>query len=187
MKNLLCIFDFICERNIIEAISIVILVSMALYGDIKEYKIKNKLNLSFILWGILYNMLMGNLKLAFWGLILPLVLFPLFAVKMIGAGDIKLFCAIGAMSCFPHIVWIMGISILLNGLIAVLLLFKRRSGGFGRLWNWFKLILYSRKFYPYQELSSENKGLFRYAYGIFIGGICYAIKIVLEGDGFVWF
>lgn len=181
MKNISFIY------KIVEAIILAAVAAAALYGDIKEYKIKNKLNFSFIVIGILYNIILGKISSSLGGLIFPLIMFPLFAAGMIGAGDIKLFCAIGAISGFPYIIWIMTVSILLNGVIAFILLIKRRDKGFSELWEWFKFIFYTRKFHRYQRLNKENKSVFRYAYGIFGGTILFCAKIILEGDAFVWF
>lgn len=182
MKNIQFIVNY---KIYIEAFLVLSLSLCALYTDIKSFKIPNKLNLIFIIFGLAYNLVIGNIKLAVIGLLLPMVMFPLFAAGMIGAGDVKLFCALGAISAFPNIIRIMAYSIFMNGIIAVfLLIFRRQFSVFKKLFNWIKYCIMSCTVMKYQVLNSKNKSSFRYAYGITVGCVYYVVTSLLLGGAY---
>lgn len=184
MRNLQYIVNlFVNYQSLLRAILVLILALIALKTDIKSYKIPNKLNLIFIVFGLILNLIIGNIKLSLIGMLFPMILFPLFICRMMGAGDIKLFCALGSIVCFPHIVKIMAYSIIFNGIIAIIFMLVRKNyGGFIRLWNWFKYMLTGGMFMVYQSLDKNNKNIFRYAYGIVLGCIYYLVTdFILEG------
>lgn len=83
------------------------IVLIAMIIDIKTYKIPNVLCLISLGVGILYSILYDGLYgiyMSLVGMILPIiVLFGFFALGIMGAGDIKLFAALGA---FIHLeIW----------------------------------------------------------------------------------
>lgn len=183
MKNIQSIVDFfVVNKNFFETIMIIALSSIALYTDIKSYKIPNKLNLTFIILGLSFNLIIGNFKSGIIGMIFPMIMFPLFALRLIGAGDIKLFCALGAIATFPHIINIMAYSIILNGIIAVaLLVIRKQYRTFKNLFNWIKCCIISRTIMKYQVLDSKSKSSFRYAYGIALGCVYYIFSTIWGG------
>lgn len=189
MKNIQFIVDFLADyKSLITPILLMMLSLAALYTDIKSFKIPNKLNLTFIIIGLLFNSLMGNFKYSIIGLLFPMILFPLFALRMIGAGDIKLFCAIGSIVTFPNIINVMVYSIVLNGVIAVILLIIRKEFKiFSKLFNWLKLCVFSHNIMPYQTLDNRSKTAFRYAYGILLGCVVYIIVTIFGGGKYVIF
>ena len=72
----------------------------AVVQDIKQRKIKNATVLMCLAAGIIFSLVPQGpctLKNSLIGAAIPLVLFPFFALKMLGAGDIKAFCALGAV------------------------------------------------------------------------------------------
>ena len=97
---------------IIKIILLLCIVSVSVYTDIKENKIKNKYLLVALILGLAISLLTGGIagiKDSFLGIIVPFILlFLFFAMRMFGAGDIKLFCTIGA---------IMGLNFALNNII----------------------------------------------------------------------
>ena len=70
----------------------------AVYTDRKRGKIENKLLLLSYVFGIILNVISGDLSLIAYGfkmsLVIFLLLFPLYLIKGLGAGDIKLLCVI---------------------------------------------------------------------------------------------
>ncbi len=154
-----------------------LLVSIALYTDLKVFKIKNQLTGSFIVLGLLYHFVQGNLINSLGGLIFPLILFPLFALRMMFAGDIKLFCALGAVVCFPNIVGITLLSIVLNGIIAMVLLITRKNGRkrFQYLFDYIKRCFLLKTILQYTEVNREDNGFYRYTYGIAICVYLYSV------------
>lgn len=183
MKNIQFIVDNLFNyREYIKSILVIAISIAALVNDLKYFKIPNKLNLTFIVAGLLLNACLGNVKLALAGMAFPMILFPLFAVRMMGAGDIKLFCAVGAIVGFPNIVSIICYSVIFNGIIAVLLLiFRKEKGGFAHIVEWLKCCFFNSRIVKYQSLDKKNRNIFRYAYGIFLGCICYVIADLVLG------
>lgn len=84
---------------------------LAMIQDIRTFRISNRLILYGIASGFFIHLLQFNLlSILSWfsGLLVPIILlFPLFYIRALGAGDIKLFsviaCFIGPSSCFPII------------------------------------------------------------------------------------
>ena len=57
--------------------------------DIKGFKIKNKVVLPTIILGLIYGLICNGFLDSIHGMLIPLVLFPLYALRMLGAGDVK--------------------------------------------------------------------------------------------------
>ncbi|MBQ7264497.1 MAG: prepilin peptidase [Firmicutes bacterium] len=183
MKYIEFIADFLTkQKSCITSLLLILLTIAAVYNDIKSYKIPNKLNFTFAFIGLAYNCVTGSFQGAIYGMLFPMLLYPLFMARMMGAGDIKLFCAIGSIVGIPDIIKILCYSILANGLIALLLLAVRKQGmKFRNIFNWFKTCFAIGKIVEYQSLESKNKGIFRYAIGIMFGVIYYIITDIILG------
>ena len=125
MKNLLFTLN---NARFISAVVLLVFASIALYQDIRYMKIYNKLNLAMAVSGIIFSLLTGNIVSSVEGLFLPLVLLPLFALKMLGAGDIKFFCAAGAWLGFPLVISFTAVSIMVNAVVAVIFMLSRKNG-----------------------------------------------------------
>lgn len=153
----------------------IIFSGAAVYQDFKWYKIKNKLCLTFMVLGLVLNfMFLGidGMIDSVIGLLIPLILFPLFAVKMLGAGDIKAFCAIGAIIGKSNIWYAMAYSIISGGVIAVLFIIIRKNAKerLNSLYTYFWTSIGMRKLLTYG--GDKNDGSkFRFSYGIMLGSI----------------
>lgn len=151
-----------------------ILVFIAIIQDIKYFKVKNSTNLLFIIVGLTISILENNFSNFVLGILFPLSLLPLFIFNMLGAGDIKLFCAIGSIVGYPKILTFVFTSIVLNGIIAFILMFIRKQN-FLYFSNWLKLCIFSRKMFPYIDYNKKHSNMFRYTFGIGIAAILIAI------------
>ena len=87
--------------------------------DIKGFKIKNKVVLPTIIIGLIYGLISNSFLDSIYGLLIPLVLFPLYALKMLGAGDVKALCAIGSVLGFKLSVMTMLLTFVSGGVIAL--------------------------------------------------------------------
>jgi prepilin peptidase CpaA len=108
----------------------VVVLAAAAY-DLKIRKIPNWLNLSGLILGLGLNCFVlhaAGLRLALLGLgVALLVYFPLFIVRGMGAGDVKLMVAIGAIAGPRNWFLIFLATSLLGGLAAlVLVIYKKR-------------------------------------------------------------
>ena len=151
------------------------------------HKIKNKTVLAGILGGLTLNLITLNIKNSLIGAVVPLVLFLLFAIGYMGAGDVKLFCAIGAVAGFPSIIKVVLYSFVFCG--AYILIdaarYKGIGGLFHDLWEDFKCLMLSGRF-----LSSKKKRRTPMAVPIFLAVLLWAFsgsEVELARDRAVYF
>lgn len=166
---------------ILQSCAGVIFSIIAAMQDYKEYKIKNKLVLVFIAVGLIINLFRGGLPGllgSLIGMIIPIILFPLFALNMLGAGDIKAFMALGAIFGYKNIVMVMCFSFIAGGIIGILLIAVRKNGfqRIKKLGEYLKVTFLSKSLMKYDGLK-EKDAVFRFAYAIAIGCLCFAIYI----------
>lgn len=147
---------------------------ITLYTDIKENKIKNKHLVVPLALGIfisIFNDGLYGLKDSLLGILLPFVfLFIFFALRMIGAGDIKLFCTIGAIMGFKFIenniiytFFVAGVVVIIK-LIFTGKLFTTIKG----IYYYFKAIFIGKNLIEFPK-GEDNS--FPFAIAIFIGTI----------------
>lgn len=79
-----------------------LIAGWALSTDLRSHRIKNLTAAVGLVGGLVLHF--PELRLSLIGCILPLALFPLFCIRFMGAGDIKLLCALGALVCYPEII-----------------------------------------------------------------------------------
>lgn len=105
-----------------------VMLATALYFDLRYQRIPNKLCLLTLLLGITINTTLGNLTglgQSISGAILALViLLPAFAFRLLGAGDVKIMVAIGALSGPLIISWSIAYAIIFGVFTSVLLAMK---------------------------------------------------------------
>lgn len=170
----------------IKYILIILLLTIALYTDTKAYKIKNNVIILFLLLGLIINYAyLGFNGIEVWviGLIVPFILlFILFMLKMIGAGDIKLISTIGG---------ILGIEFLINASIYIIIIatiiaiikmirYKQLRSRLVYFYNYVLDIVITKKIGPYCELKSEDKSyIIRLSYAISGGTIIQILKDIL--------
>ncbi|QHQ60251.1 hypothetical protein Ana3638_05205 [Anaerocolumna sedimenticola] len=98
--------------------------------DLKSYKISNLI----ITFGLILGFIMNyseqgwtSLSLCFFGMLLPvLLLFPLFLMKALGAGDIKLFSVVGCFCGAANVYHSIGAAFVIAAFLSMLHLIKHR-------------------------------------------------------------
>lgn len=165
-----------------------LLVLLALISDIRTCKIKNQIVFPFMGIGILTNTVIGGLNGVAYSLIgicMPLlVLLLLFVLRMLGAGDIKLFAAIGAIMGVKFALYTIACSFLIGGVIAIFILIFNKNGMRRLLYfiNYIRNCIFSFSLLPYGDFNKNDKGThFRFAYAIASGTIVQAIYIISSG------
>ena len=160
---------------------------MALVWDIRTHKIKNVIVFPFVLAGIATNFLESGVEGAAQSLaamLVPILLMGvLYALRMLGAGDIKLFCAVGAIMGLEFVLYTTAFSFLAGGCIAVVLLLLRRNAKkrFLHLFHYLKNLFRSFSFVPYTDFQdTSDGGKFPFAIAIFCGA---AVESVIR----TWF
>jgi len=117
-------------------ILLAVVALLAGYYDIRFRRIPNWLTLPTVLVGLALNALLANpfwdgLKDAGLAILLALALnFPLYLLRALGAGDVKLLAAIGALVGWRDWIAIFWSSLLLAGVLAVILIVS--SGRVGK-------------------------------------------------------
>lgn len=112
-----------------------------------------------------------------YGMLIPFILFPLFMLRMLGAGDIKALCAIGSIVCFKLSVYTILFSIIGGGIIALLFMIFRKNSieRFKIFFKYLKLCFFLRKLLSY-EAFSDSKSIFRFSFGIAAGFTLTVLK-----------
>lgn len=154
---------------------------MALASDIKGYRIRNKLTFSFMLAGLGTNLILGGIKgvsEALLGILVPFVLLILlYALRLLGAGDVKLFCALGAILGYSDVLKVMVYSFIAGGVIASIILLIRKNAKERILHfiNYLKYSMLTFSLQPYTDFDNKDGGKFRFAYAVASGGIIYIL------------
>lgn len=108
-------------------------IAIAFVGDVRSMTISNRLNGSFFALAILLRFIAEGWAGGAYALtgaaagFIPLL--ALYALKGIGAGDVKFFAALGALIGAAAILQVFMYAVLFGGFIGVLLLVARRSFG----------------------------------------------------------
>ncbi|AZN43002.1 A24 family peptidase [Paenibacillus albus] len=112
--------------GIVVSTMVVLLVAAAFISDIRSMRIPNKLTVSFLGAGVLYHLIAEGLNGVGYSLLgalaglLPLLI--LYALRGIGAGDVKFFAALGALIGAVNVLHVLTSSVLYGGLLGVLML-----------------------------------------------------------------
>lgn len=148
--------------------------------DIKGFKIKNKVVLPTIIIGLIYGLICNSFLDSIYGMLIPLVLFPLYALKMLGAGDVKALCAVGAVLGFKLSVMTLLLTFVSGGVIAFgfMLFNKNFIKRFKNLFNYLKMSFFMRKMDKYNYGGSE-KSYFRFSFAITAGTILAIVNYYL--------
>src|SRR5262249_33400855 len=153
----------------------IILVSATTAGilDLRERRIPNWLVLLTIAVSFVFHIAMSGLSglwsSALGALIGTAVLFPLFLLRGMGAGDGKFFCALGAAVPYQYVFVVLFLSVVVAALLAVLRIFYGRAVlgtlvNMGRLIGW----LGRGRFKPHPVLNLRNQGALSVPFGVAI-------------------
>ncbi|BBH24776.1 hypothetical protein Back11_61210 [Paenibacillus baekrokdamisoli] len=111
-----------------------LLLLLAFINDVRRMKIPNSLTVTFVIMGIGYHSVNAGLAGSSYSLLgaaagfIPLLV--LYALKGIGAGDVKLFAALGSWMGAITVFQVLAYAIFYAGAVGVFLLFV--NGSFGR-------------------------------------------------------
>lgn len=136
---------------------------IAVLSDVKYGKISNRLVFPMFAFGILWRCSEAGLDGLLGGVLgggLPLVLYPFFIMRMLGAGDIKLLMALGVWVGLEDCARLIILSILCGGIIAAAVMAAHCNGRvrLKKLGIYIKTCLLSRKMWPYQDLALLESG-----------------------------
>lgn len=117
--------------DLIQSICILSICAIAVYLDLQFGKIPNIVIITGLCLGMGYQILSKGIPgfLLYWGGVgIPLILLGgLYYFRMLGAGDIKLFCVLGGFLNIVSIFYCIFIAFLIGAGISVLLMIRRRN------------------------------------------------------------
>jgi len=155
-------------------ILVILLTGICAFTDYRTGKIKNSITTSFLIIGIVLGAINGSVFQSLVGVLIPLVLIPLWRLKLIRAGDIKELMAIGS---------ILGSYLLINAIFPIFLgilisiLVQNRFNVVKILTSIFRIVKLLKDLVKKSlmkmptDVSSINKEEYIFAPGIFVGMI----------------
>lgn len=157
---------------------------LALISDAKTYKIKNTILYPFVLIGLATGFLSEGIDGVIRSLlaaVLPvLALIILYFLRMLGAGDIKLFSAIGAIMGIKFVLYAMAYSFLSGGVIALVIMGLRKNGleRLKHLLNYIKTCFITFSIHPYTDFENKTDGAkFPFSYAVACGTLISALLL----------
>jgi prepilin peptidase CpaA len=96
---------------------------------------------------------------------------------MLGAGDIKLFCAIGALIGLRDILFSIAYSFLFGFIVALMIMIVRKNfiSRLKRIYIYLKSCFLNMSIMPYDELSANNDGKMHFTIPIALGTIMVSL------------
>lgn len=167
---------------IIKAVLLLIVLLLALFQDIRENRIKNAVTFPAALLGLAVNAIETGLEgaiLSVQGFLIPMAaLMVLYIVNGMGAGDIKLFAAIGSIMGLKFAACSFLFSVFAGGIMAVVLLIKKRALAerMKKVIRYIGLTVATRIIIPYSE-KGDKSSKFIFSVAI-VPGTCLQLLIM---------
>ena len=145
-------------------IEILVLLAICTVSDVKTRKIKNSVTYTFIAVGMFANTAANGLKglgFSLAGVCIPLLILLLFyKLRMLGAGDVKLFAAVGAIAGGRFVFRSILYSFLFGGVAGIITLALRRNATerFKSLLEYIKSCYLTFRLMEYENSASGNSG-----------------------------
>jgi prepilin peptidase CpaA len=164
-----------------------LLLITAVVWDFRSYKISNVLIAAGLAAGLVSGFaadgVKGLVSAVLAALVPAVLLILLFALRMLGAGDIKLFCAVGAIMGLPFVLYAMAYSFLAGGVMALLIIAVRGNAKqrLGHIATYLKTCFLSGKFSPYTDFDDKSDGAkFHFSLAIAAGCAVQTALLLLQ-------
>ncbi len=167
-------------------IMLLLLLTLTVISDIKISKIKNLHVLIAALSGIIINTYfygMEGLKTSIVALVIPVILLGIFFyMRFLGAGDIKLYSAVGALLGWEAGLFIIGYSMLIAGVAAFIKLLGtgELAKSFRSLGRDVKLLIYSGGCCQGLSLNKSNRHIIKLSPAIAFGTVIHSVLIFMS-------
>ncbi|HNR04135.1 MAG TPA: A24 family peptidase [Bacillota bacterium] len=170
---------------VFKLIIVSMLMLLALVSDFRTYSVKNYITYGFMLIGLAVNLAIegiGGLVFSLQGIIIPAAcLFVLYITRIVGAGDIKLLCAVGAVMGAAFALYAAIYSFIFGGFIASGLMLTRENASerFNHLFVYLKSCFLTMDILQYTDLKNrQDGGKFHFSIAIASGT---AAAIIMRG------
>ncbi len=167
-------------RYVILAVLLIVTVTT----DVRTYRIHNLPVALALVCGLIWNLAADGIPGLARSLLAALIpfalLIALFALRMLGAGDIKLLCAIGAIMGIPFILYTIGFSFLAGGLLALGFMLVRGNGWqrLRHIGSYLRTCFLTHNFLPYTNFDDKSDGA-KFPFSLAIAAGC-AVQILLS-------
>ncbi len=144
--------------------------------DIQLHKVKNWYILVMLFMGLVYQIFSGDTISGILGAASGMIFYPLFMLRLMGAGDVKMFCVLGAWAAVPDIFMLMACCVLVNGVVALCFMLFRKNGRkvFYNFGLWLKNCFLSGSYIPMAE-EADKSDRYPYMIGVFLGVIVFCV------------
>ncbi len=138
-------------------------LSAAVWMDFRSYKVSNTLIAAALASGLTFNLMLAGLRGAAWAmagcLLLFILLFPLYCLSMLGAGDVKLLMAAGSFTGPVGGLFSLSAAVFIGAVFSITLMIKHRNF-FQRLsflWSYLTQIISGHCVKPYYDLKNPGR------------------------------
>ncbi len=173
---------------LIRIVVLFLILTVAMATDFRRYRIYNLLIALGLALGLVLNCIQSGLSGILGSLMAAVVpaaaLIMFFALRMLGAGDIKLFCVIGSIMGIEFILYSMIFSFLAGGFIALAIMLERRNvkERFMHIATYLRSIYLSHTMIPYTNFNDKSDGAkFHFTPAITVG-CCIQLLIMMNHD-----
>ncbi len=158
----------------IKYIILILLLVLSIYSDLKFSKIRNTQVLYAVIAGFLINLYMFGMNgiiSSTLGIIVPILSLGIFFyARLLGAGDIKLFAAIGALFGWNFVIYTMAYSFVFAGIITLFTIMDKMSLK-SMFYNFFKDLKICCFTYNISYLQSNKRHIIKLSPAIAIGAV----------------
>lgn len=163
--------------RIIKFSVLIILLILATVSDFKTYRIPNKLILSGLVISFFFQFFKGSflsVLYCFGTLILVCVVFlPIYFIRAIGAGDIKLFAMITCFIGMKQGLQVIIVAFMIGGIFSLIKLFRYHifHVQLQSLAEYVTQFYYLKKIVPYSSISIDKKNVIHFSFPILLSTI----------------
>ncbi|MBS5934341.1 MAG: prepilin peptidase [Clostridiales bacterium] len=170
-------------HRIIKSTVLIILLVLATVSDFKTYRIPNKLILSGLVISFYFQFLEGSFLSVLYSLgillLICIVFLPIYYIRAIGAGDIKLFAMISCFVGMKQGIQVIIVAFIIGGVFSIVKLFYYHifRSQLQSLAEYITQTYYLKKIVPYSSISSKKKNVIHFSFPILLSTI-----LIIGGD-----
>nr|WP_294492356.1 prepilin peptidase [uncultured Anaerosporobacter sp.] len=170
-------------HRIIKSTVLIILLVLATVSDFKTYRIPNKLILSGLVISFYFQFLEGFFLSVLYSLgillLICIVFLPIYYIRAIGAGDIKLFAMISCFVGMKQGIQVIIVAFIIGGVFSIVKLFYYHifRSQLQSLAEYITQTYYLKKIVPYSSISSKKKNVIHFSFPILLSTI-----LLIGGD-----
>lgn len=170
-------------HRIIKSTVLIILLVLATVSDFKTYRIPNKLILSGLVISFYFQFLKGSLLSVLYSfgilILICIVFLPIYYIRAIGAGDVKLFAMISCFVGMKQGIQVVIMAFIIGGVFSIVKLFRYHifRSQLQSLAEYITQTYYLKKIVPYNSISSKKKNVIHFSFPILLSTI-----LIIGGD-----